>query len=153
MRHGEPGCAPIASISNPAPQRVQNSAAVPSCGSTLKITMFVSTRSPTSPKPRIARATSPSRRIGVVFGQPIHMVLKRVHARAASTPAWRMPPPNSLRIRRAFLIRSFGPAMPKPIGGAESFGKANTHRVKMLRPAAGIDAAGHGSIEQSAPSR
>ena len=77
-----------------------------------------------TPRPR-ARASPRSR----AFGRGPRRGGERASSRAtrpaaARTPAWRMPPPRSLRARRAFSMRSRDEATSEPTGAAEPLGQA-----------------------------
>jgi hypothetical protein len=52
----------------------------------------------------------------MVIGQPVDVVVQRMRAAAASTPAWRMPPPAILRMRCARAMKSRLPHSAEPTG-------------------------------------
>jgi hypothetical protein len=68
------------------------------------------------PGRRCLAALRPARGQRVVLREALHVVVERVDAAAASTPAWRIAPPAILRMRRARAISSREPHSADPAG-------------------------------------
>ena len=83
------------------------------------VTMLVRTAAGSSPHvgPALRHRFGQARRPGVVLGQARRPSSRRAtRPGAASTPAWRMPPPSRLRASRAAAITSSAPASSEPTG-------------------------------------
>ena len=70
---------------------------------------------------------------------------------AASTPAWRMPPPSRLRARRASAITSSFPASSEPTGAQRPFDRQHMTVVAGAAHSAAGDAGGRLGIEEPGP--
>jgi hypothetical protein len=69
----------------------------------------------------------------MVLGQARDVVVERVLAIAASSPAWRQPPPTTLRQRRARSISARSPSSIEPTGAPRPFEK---HTDTLSKPRA-----------------
>ena len=130
--------------------RAANSAAVPSFGSTLKITMFVSTISGSSARPRrFADRVGQRAGLGVVFGQPVDVVLQRVERPGgddaglphAAAEHLAMPP-------RAGRINSSGPHSAEPTGAPSPFEKQMLTVSNCAAQSSARNAGRHHRVEQ-----
>ena len=79
------------------------------------------------------------RGVGVVLGQPRDMMFERIQAGGGEHAAWRMPPPSTLRQRRAPAIRprpsSTDPAgAPSPLDRQTDTESNPSHRVALRVP-------------------
>ena len=68
-------------------------------------------------------ALGKARRERVVLREPLDVVVGAYSAAAATTPAWRMPPPTILRPRCAAAMNSFEPTSAEPTGAPSPFEK------------------------------
>ena len=71
---------------------------------------------------------------------------------AASTPAWRMPPPRRLRARRASAITSSGPANSEPTGAQRPFDRQHITVVTGAAHAAAAMPLATSALKRRAPS-
>ena len=70
-------------------------------------------------------------------------------APAAMTPAWRIPPPSTLRSRWASWIASSRADQGRADRRAEALREADRDRVEVASPLGGRDAAGHDGVHQA----
>ena len=111
--------------------------------------MFVSTVSPTTLRPgMLADGLGQARGVGVVFGQPIDVVLQRVQGCGGQDAGLPHAAAEQLAVPPGLLHQVLGPGQRRADRGAQPLAEADAHGVEVLRPAVGRDAGGHDGVEQ-----
>ncbi len=143
-------CGAVAFIQMPSSRsRAANAAAVPSSGSTSKITMFVSMTSGSSRKPGVVRmASARMRACGVIFGQAVDVVLERVERAGGDDAGLAHAAAERFAMSPGLADQVSGAAQGRADRCAQAFREADAHGVEVAGPIGGRNARGDDGVEQ-----
>ena len=84
----------------------------------------------------------------LIFGKAVHVVSKRVERSGGNHPRLPHRAPENLPVPACTANHLFRTGQRRADWGAQPFGEANRHGIKMLRPLIGRDSGGNDRVEQ-----